>query len=340
MQTPAIGRNDSCPCGSGKKFKRCCLTKEHGTPSRQSETTPTDGIRQALEGQQFNSLEEAQAFLNQHIQQQNQQPLSEFHGLSPEQMYRVLNFPLTSPELVYFPEVLDTNPPAPILTLFALLADAIGEQGLKPTAKGNLPRNFCREAALTYWGEKAYRERTRHGGINREDDFFDLHVTRLVAELAGLIRKYKGRFILSRECRRLLAGSGLTAIYPKLLRAYVEEFNWAYRDSYPELPFMQQAFLFTLYLLTHFGDTTRSQIFYEDAFLQAFPALLNEIPSSPIFSPAETVRRGYTWRTLVHFVDFLGLATVKKSSDDILRHDYRVTALPLLREAVQFQLSR
>ena len=21
-----IGRNDPCPCGSGKKFKRCCLT--------------------------------------------------------------------------------------------------------------------------------------------------------------------------------------------------------------------------------------------------------------------------------------------------------------------------
>src|SRR5690625_860480 len=23
-----IGRNDKCPCGSGKKYKRCCLGKE------------------------------------------------------------------------------------------------------------------------------------------------------------------------------------------------------------------------------------------------------------------------------------------------------------------------
>jgi uncharacterized protein YecA (UPF0149 family) len=23
-----IGRNDSCPCGSGKKYKRCCAKKE------------------------------------------------------------------------------------------------------------------------------------------------------------------------------------------------------------------------------------------------------------------------------------------------------------------------
>jgi uncharacterized protein YecA (UPF0149 family) len=23
--TPRVGRNDPCPCGSGKKFKKCCL---------------------------------------------------------------------------------------------------------------------------------------------------------------------------------------------------------------------------------------------------------------------------------------------------------------------------
>lgn len=26
--TPKIGRNAPCPCGSGKKYKKCCLTKE------------------------------------------------------------------------------------------------------------------------------------------------------------------------------------------------------------------------------------------------------------------------------------------------------------------------
>ena len=25
---PKIGRNDPCPCGSGKKYKKCCLAKE------------------------------------------------------------------------------------------------------------------------------------------------------------------------------------------------------------------------------------------------------------------------------------------------------------------------
>ena len=24
---PKVGRNEPCPCGSGKKFKKCCLTR-------------------------------------------------------------------------------------------------------------------------------------------------------------------------------------------------------------------------------------------------------------------------------------------------------------------------
>ena len=30
--TPKIGRNDPCPCGSGKKYKKCCLNKINGDP--------------------------------------------------------------------------------------------------------------------------------------------------------------------------------------------------------------------------------------------------------------------------------------------------------------------
>lgn len=340
MKTHGIGRNNPCPCGSGKKFKQCCLGKERSTASGHGAAGMSETLRKALEGRQFNSLEEAQAFLDQITLQQNRQQLDEFHDLSPEQMHQILHFPFASQGLVRFPEVLHANPVAPILTLFQLLTDAIGEQGLKPTAKGNLPRNFCREAALVYWCEQRYQENTRYGGINREEDFDDLHVTRLVAELAGLIRKYKGRFILSRDRRQLLAGDGLAAIYPRLFRAYAEQFNWAYRDGYPELRFMQSAFLFTLYLLTRYGDAWRPQVFYEDAFLGAFPRLLDEVPPSQVFSPDETVRRGYTWRSLVHFAGFLGLATVEPVSDKLLCHEYRVKSLPLLGQVVQFQLPK
>jgi len=285
-------------------------------------------------------MEEIQAFVEQHTQQRNQRALEEFHGLSPEQMHHLLNFPFTSPQLFHFPEALDTSPKAPILTLFDLLVRAIGDQGLKPTAKGNLPQKLCREAALTYWGESAYQKNTRFGGINRKDDFTGLHITRLVAELAGLIRKYKGRFILSRGYRRLHNESGLASIYPRLLRTYIEQFNWGYRDGYAELRFIQQAFLFTLYLLTQYGDSWLPDTFYADSFLRAFPSVLNEVPPRPVFSPEEEIRNCYTWRSLVHFTGFLGLAEVEPISEERFSRQYRVNALPLLNEAVQFQLSR
>ena len=339
MKIPAIGRNDPCPCGSGRKFKKCCLGRQGSVPADGTAAGASADLHQAMEGMQFGSLTEVQAFAGRHMQRRNRRPLDEFHGLSPELMHRMLHFPFASPELVLFPDVLDTGPTAPIVTLFEMLVEAIGEKGLKPTAKGNLPRNLCREAALAYWGEEVYRENTRFGGINREEDFSDLHITRLTAELAGLIRKYKGLFILSRNCRALLIGKGLAALYPRLFTAYVEQFNWSYRDRYPELRFIQTAFLFTLYLLMRHGDTWRPHEFYEDSFLRAFPMLLDDLPQHQVFSPEEEVRRCYTWRTLVHFVGFFGLAAVEPVSDKRFCHEYRIRGLPLLHASVQFQLS-
>ena len=271
-----IGRNDPCPCGSGIKYKKCCAGKQEagGQPSGTGEVM--DKLRELLKGQSFASLEEANAFLGQYMQQRSQAPIDDFHGLSSEQMHRLLHFPFETPQMVTFPSRLDIAPEAPIMTLFGLLADAIGEEGLKATATGNLPRNFCREAALAFLGEEGYREKTRYGGINTEPDFPELHVTRLVAELAGLVRKYKGKFILGRECRKLLAEQGSSGIYPRLFRAFAREYNWGYRDRYEDFSIIQQSFLFTLYLLQRFGAEWQTSAFYADNFLRAFPAVYQE----------------------------------------------------------------
>ena len=29
-----VGRNETCPCGSGKKYKQCCASKAGGSPVR------------------------------------------------------------------------------------------------------------------------------------------------------------------------------------------------------------------------------------------------------------------------------------------------------------------
>ncbi len=36
-----VGRNDPCPCASGKKYKKCCLTSDEAARIRSSKETPT-----------------------------------------------------------------------------------------------------------------------------------------------------------------------------------------------------------------------------------------------------------------------------------------------------------
>ena len=48
---PRTGRNDPCPCGSGKKYKHCCLDKD-----RAAELAPAVRQRVALQAQQVNHL--------------------------------------------------------------------------------------------------------------------------------------------------------------------------------------------------------------------------------------------------------------------------------------------
>ena len=308
-----IGRNDPCPCGSGKKYKQCCLQADQQSfnPAREI----NEELRQLLEGKQLDSLEAMQAEAERFIQARNYAPLSEFHGLSPSQMQQMLDHPFDSPELVRFSESLEVEPDAPVARLFSLLAEGIGEQGVKPTAKGNLPRALCREVALAYLGEEGYAEATRYSGINKEEDFFVLHQLRLVAELAGLLRTYRGKFVWTRECKTLLAGPGMAAIYPRLLRTFVTEYNWAYADRYEELPFIQRSFLFTLYLLWRYGDEPRPVRFYEEAYIDAFPSLLNEVSPNPYFEPEDEVARCYSLRTLSRFAEWFGLVEVEKSTD-------------------------
>ena len=333
------GRNDPCPCGSGLKYKKCCADKENTGVQQSGTGSPLDGLRDLLKGQDFGSLDEANAFISQHMQRQSQAAIDDFHGLSSEQMHRFLYFPSETPELVTFPSLLDITPEAPILTLFKLLTDAIGDDGLKATATGNLPRNFCREAAKAFWGEEEYARWSRHGELRSEDEFVELNVTRLVAGLAGLIRKYKGKFIIGKECRKLLEVQGMAGIYPRLFRAFVKEYNWGYVDRWQEILMVQHSFLFTLHLLNKHGAEWRSSQFYENNFLRAFPRVLQEVPPmGEYYSPEKSLRSCYSVRCLERFATFMGLVEIERDPANRYTGDFRLRKLPLLDYVVQFHL--
>lgn len=354
MRRNRVGRNDPCPCGSGRKYKRCCMDKI--VPIEESIDDPTDDaanqppprtpelqalsdqLRQAMESQEFGSLEEAQAFASELIRGKNRIPVDEFEGLSPEQMNRLIHQPFESPDLVAFPEVLDQEPHGPMSDLFRYVIDAIDEKGLKLTPKGNLPRGLSQEAARHVLGEEGYERFTHITKIRGEEDYPDLFATRTIAKMAGLLRKRHGRLFRTKRCDQLLRAGGHAAIYPLLLRTAASRFNWGYRDRYPELWIIQHSFLFTLRMLARHGSEWRDTSFYAHAFVRAFPAALDEL-SPPMYStPEEMLARCYVFRALERFAAFCGLAEIDPDPAHYRREGERIRALPLLASAVQFRI--
>jgi len=327
-----------CPCGSGKPFDECCFRPNNrvsGNPMDEAMRT----LREEQQGRQFSSIEDANRFMHEFMTRQNTTPRDDFAGLSPSEMRTVLATPFDAHEVASFADVLPQEPVCPVTTLFKALADAVGDKGLKPTATGNLPRNTVREISIALNGTDTFGSERFPHRIQKETDYFDLHLTRLVAGLAGLIRKYKGRFILTKKCRTILDRHGMAGIWPVLFRAYAEKYNWAYSDGYGELYFMQRSFLYTLYLLHVFGSEEQDGLFYVDAFLIAFPAYLDDIPECHYMSTEEIVCSSYLHRTIDRFTGFFGLAHVEKSERKFGETTlYKVRALPLLDQAIRFHV--
>src|SRR5699024_10058802 len=257
-------------------------------------------LQDAMAQHSFSTIESAQAFAEDFLLQHNRRKIEEFHGLSAEQMSQMLYAPFDSPDLVASrAEVpLATCNSTPLGWLFLSLIEEIGEKGIKPTAKGNLPRALCRGLAEAYQSDFRQDDDVWRSPVSTETDFIELHIAHVVARLAGFVRKYKGRIIGSQKCRQRIRKNDGTGLDPAPLHTYVRKFNWAYWDSYPEVPMVQQSFLFTLYLLTRYGDEERSIEFYVDAFLNAFPVLANEIADESPYAetPEKALKRLYTYR--------------------------------------------
>jgi hypothetical protein len=326
------GRNAPCPCGSGKKYKHCCnVTSRVGSSA----------LQELLSSQEFDSIDELKAAADTLLEMQNQQPQDDLLGLSPEQAHRMFYFAFDTPALFKFSEPLSIEPEAPILMLIKMIVAAIDDKGLLATkAKGNLPQKLCREAWHDYrklFPDEIYFSFNK---VNKEDDFFDLHVARIVLELAGFIRKTKGRFYLTKKYQKIVKKLGFKGLYPIIFKTYCSEFNWGYWDRYSDVPLIQDSFLFTLFMLTRYGDKMTFTSVYEDIFLRAFPMLLEEMEETNYSSPEEDLRRCYSERAHKRFLVFLGLAELETIKGDYFgENKYKIKKTPLLDEVVQFNLN-
>lgn len=168
-----LGRNSPCPCGSGKKYKQCCLGKT-STP----EKAASDALfLQAQRAQAEGRLAEAQARYAAILDRDPEHPeASHFQGLLYHQTSRTqLALPLIERSLALRPQS------KPFLTNAGLIYQAVGEWKKAEAAYRTLTRLTPRDDQVWYAlglalmeqgrvdeAEQAYRSAANLAGANPE----------------------------------------------------------------------------------------------------------------------------------------------------------------------------
>ena len=211
----------------------------------------------------------------QYIEQKNRTPLDEFDGFSPEAMYKIVYFPFSEECPIQLNSALDNR----ILTqipIFRIVLDLLNiiekENGLKLTPK----RNLATKIVKNIYSKKYLVDHLIENGITklqREENWIVLHTIKIVLNLSGITRKYKGKLLLTKQTKNNLENDKVIEIFLKFLTGYITQFNWAYNDRYGNEEIGQIGFLYLLYLIKKYGDTYRDLTFYVDRYYKAFPVL-------------------------------------------------------------------
>jgi len=185
----------------------------------------------------------------------NQRPVDAMGGLSPHQVERllqqdwgqeggplVLNRGLSLEELAPSRDLRNTR---------SFLRLLVEEDGTKLTTSGNLNRAFVRrmmDEGAWVWFRGMAPEEIRQ--VWNERDFFSLHRLRVLSDLAGLIRKLKGRFVATKKGKKLLEDEGAGDLFALLFETQFRKMNLAYLDRHPAGPEFQQGIAYSLFHLT------------------------------------------------------------------------------------------
>jgi len=307
-----IGRNDPCPCGSGKKYKHCCLGKNAQSHEESPAQQVMGEIREVLNKQEFDSLEEAQIFLDRFVENKNRVPQLDFQGLSSDQVYRMLHHPLEDlGDMLRFNHCLEPRAfqDIPIvkntLFFFTRLKDL---EPIKATAKGNLPLAFARELHDQYIDSSS----DFPFKIRSEEEAISVNSLRHILRMCGWLKKEKNYYSLTKKGRSIVTQGFSEAHFFTLLNVFTRRFNWAFQDGYPSFWIIQESFFFSLYLLhrkaRHFIENND----LGDYFIKAFPKSLSEAEGIRFFDPSDTVKNCFSLRFLEYFCEYFGFVDTRR----------------------------
>ena len=305
------GRNDPCFCGSGQKYKKCCLTKKLDFSAQNVHSEQINqGLKKAFAGQQFESIDDAKVFADHKIQQHNDTIQAELGGFSPSQLYTLLNAPIEEQELIQWQSNLNgvDLTSSPIISIFLSIKSYLNDNKAKATARGNLPAALVKYVLADF--KKLLTEQEIENGysrINKEDDFRELSCARFIFEQAGLLRKNKGYFVFTKQAEKLSEGD----VFKLLFMTYIEKYSWASEDSYPEADFFQTATWYSLVVLNRLKEKPVEKDKFAEDFMLVFPNITREFQDNHYHSATAQAMSAYSVRVVDRFWQFFGLVSLE-----------------------------
>ncbi|NAW65274.1 YecA family protein [Photobacterium halotolerans] len=329
------GRNDPCPCGSGKKYKHCCMNKVS-----KPHAEVFDDVESMVAMNPDLTLDELNVVMQHKMQARNNRPHPDFCGLSPTQMANWLYAPLDELNWVTISTPDDLSG-SPVMRYLALILDeAMQNDGaFKATSKGNLPAKLVKQAS-DLLPEFAVSQFERHISISEfagsnEDKFNALHYTRILAETAGIIYRRSGRFHVKKAAQKLYQTQGVQAFFKPMLETVITRYNWGYFDAFKQDVDLRAFWLFMLWRLQ--SHASPDQLI--DDIVTAFPDLLRQLEPDDYYLPEKRLGVLIESRFIERFLQFWGFVTVdpnRFAAED--RKPPKVQLQPLLAQTFQFTL--
>jgi len=269
-----------------------------------------------LNARPHTSMDDLQRSADAFMEGKNNVPLQDFCGFTATQVGQLLYEPFTSESSVVFNESISPPMNSPVMIALTNLIEGICAEGVKATTKGNLPMAICRPAAAKLLEHAPERGRYRYEKFRTEEDLMPLMLVRHLLGIGGYLKKTKGRFNWTKKGRDFI-GRSTGHCYLELFKLAATRFNWGYFDGYPDVPIIQQGFAYTLFLVQSYGDLPRTESFYTQLFLEAFPMGLMEVDGGDLQETDSRFESCYTVRSFDRFMEYFGLIDSQLIPDDI-----------------------
>ena len=220
--------------------------------------------------------------MDQLIELANSTGVDDFDGLSPAEMDKLIYSPFSDESPIQFNSKLEKHDLAdcPIYQICREVLSAVSvENGLKLTATGNLPPKMVADI----YAKKYLPDEDIENGIvkmRNEKDWIAIHSVKIALQVGGIVRKYKGRLMLTKKGKQLFPADSGTELFFCFFEAFSTKFSWAYNDGHYNDQVGQVGGFYLLYLVNKYGDEPRLQEFYISRYLKAFPMFKDEAPES------------------------------------------------------------